>query len=150
MKRQLLLWLATVGGVGYLPLMPGTWGTLAGGPLWWLMAGLKPGHYGIVLLGLLILSVWATGWAEVYLGQRDASAIVIDEVVGLLVALAGRPRHWGWVLGGFLLFRVFDIWKPFPIFLIDEQIKGGAGIVLDDVLAGIYAWLVLTLLSRVI
>ncbi|MBW1917435.1 MAG: phosphatidylglycerophosphatase A [Deltaproteobacteria bacterium] len=150
MNKKLILALATVGGVGYLPLMPGTWGSLAAVPLWWVLGGLKPVDYGALLFGLLVLGIWVTGSAEVYLGQSDASPIVLDEVIGLLITLAGRPRHWGWVMGGFLLFRGLDIWKPFPIYLINEQIKGGVGIVLDDVLAGIYAWIVLTLISRVI
>lgn len=119
-------------------------------PVWWFLAGLTPIKYGAVLGGLLLSSIWVAGQAEFYLGQSDASAIVIDEVVGLLITLAGCPRHWGWMLGGLLLFRVMDIWKPFPIDLINSQVKGGLGIVLDDVLAGIYAWIVLALLAWVL
>ena len=136
--------------MGYLPLMPGTCGSVAALPLWWFLAGLPPIKYGLVLGGVLILSIWVAGRAEFYLGQSDAPAIVIDEVVGLLITLAGCPRHWGWMLGGLLLFRVMDIWKPFRIDLINSQVKGGVGIVLDDVLAGIYAWIVLALLARLL
>lgn len=146
--RKLILGLATGGGVGYLPLMPGTWGSLAAVPLWWLLAGLKPGTYGALLLGLIVVSSYAAGQAETYLSQTDAPAIVIDEVVGLLITLAGRPRQLGWVIGGLLLFRVMDIWKPFPINIINAKIKGGFGVVLDDVLAGVYAWIGLALISR--
>jgi phosphatidylglycerophosphatase A len=148
--KKLLLGLATGGGVGYLPLMPGTWGSLAAVPLWWLLADLKPGTYGALLLGLLVVGIYAAGQAESYLGQTDAPAIVIDEVVGLLITLAGRPRQLWWVLGGLLLFRVMDIWKPFPINIINARVKGGFGVMMDDVLAGVYAWIGLALISRIL
>lgn len=146
-SKKLILGLATVGGVGYLPLMPGTWGSLAGVALWWLLAGMGLCLYAAVVGGLFVISVYVAGHAESYLGQPDASAIVIDEVVGLLIALAGRPRRFWWVLGGFLLFRIMDIWKPFPVGLVNARVKGGLGVVLDDVLAGAYACGILTLMA---
>jgi len=135
---------ATWGGVGYLPLIPGTWGTLAALPLWWLLRPLGFWGYGLALVILVAVSIRVTGVAEVYLGP-DHPAIVFDEVVGLLVALAWAPFAWPWVLSGFTLFRLFDIWKPFPVKYC-EQLPGGWGVTLDDLAAGLLARGVLELL----
>jgi phosphatidylglycerophosphatase A len=135
--RQLVLALATCGGVGYLPGMPGTWGSLAALPLWWGLSHLGLGGYSLALVAILAVSVRITGLAQDYLGP-DHSAIVLDEMVGLLIALAGVPLRWPWVLVGFALFRLLDIWKPFPIKYC-EQLPGGWGVVLDDAAAGLLA-----------
>jgi len=143
-RRRLLLTVATWGGVGYLPGMPGTWGTLAALPLWWLLRHLGFWGYGLALVILVAVCIRVTGLAEVYLGP-DHPAIVFDEVVGLLVALAWAPFAWPWVLGGFTLFRLFDIWKPFPVKYC-ERLPGGWGVTLDDLAAGLMALGVLELL----
>jgi phosphatidylglycerophosphatase A len=144
-KKRLVLGLATWGGVGNLPLMPGTWGSLAALPLWWLLTWGRPMVYGLVLAGLLGVAIYVSREAEKYLGQSDPGSIVIDEVVGQLITLAGQPVTLLSLALGFFLFRVMDVLKPYPIRLIDTRVKGGWGVVLDDVLAGIYAWIILSL-----
>jgi phosphatidylglycerophosphatase A len=136
-RKQLVLALATCGGVGYLPGAPGTWGSLAAVPLWWLLSQLGLWGYGLVLAALLALSLRVCGLAQDYLGH-DHSAIVLDEMVGLLIALAGVPLKWPWLLIGFALFRLLDIWKPFPIKYC-ERLPGGWGVVMDDAAAGVLA-----------
>lgn len=106
------------------------------------LAPLPPAIYlGAVAL-LLILAAWTCGVAERRL-PHDDRAIVMDEVVGYLVTMFAAPAGWVWVIAGFALFRVFDIWKPFPIRRIDRGMSGGLGTVLDDVVAGLYAWALL-------
>lgn len=149
-KKRLILGLATWGGTGNLPVMPGTWGSLAAFPLWWLLAWGGAVVYALVLGGLLVTAVYVSREAEKYLGQSDASCIVIDEVVGQLITMAGQPVSWLSLVMGFFLFRLTDVLKPYPIRLIDTRVKGGWGVVLDDVLAGIYAWIALSLYLKYI
>ena len=141
MGKQLVLALATLGGVGYLPGMPGTWGSLAAVPVWWLLSHLGPWGYGLVLVIFLAVSIPVASRAQEYLGP-DHPAIVLDEIVGLLIALYGVPRQWLWIIIGFALFRLLDIWKPFPIKYC-EKLPGGWGVVLDDAAAGLGARVVL-------
>jgi phosphatidylglycerophosphatase A len=147
-REKLILCLATWFKVGHLPHMPGTWGSLAALPLWWLLQHLGPLGYGLAVVLFGVVSVYLSGRAEIYLQQPDASAIVIDEVVGQLIALAACPVSFYAVGLGVVLFRLFDIFKPFPIGLINSRLKGGLGIVLDDVVAGIYAGYILVILVR--
>ena len=139
---RLILPLATWGGTGYLPLAPGTWGTAAALPLWWLLSHLGPLGYALALAGIFIVAVLVAGPAQALLSQTDPSAIVIDEAVGLLVALAGVPLNWTLALTGFLLFRALDILKPWPISWFDRG-HSGFHVVLDDVSAGLLARVVL-------
>ena len=111
-------------------------------PLWWLLAHLGPLGYALVFAAVLTASLLVAGPAQTLLGRKDHPAIVIDEVVGLLVALAGVPMHWTWVLLGFLAFRVLDILKPWPIRWLSRG-RGGLEVVVDDVAAGVMARLVL-------
>jgi phosphatidylglycerophosphatase A len=141
--------LATWFGAGKLPIMPGTWGSLAALPLWWLLQHLGPLGYVLALIFLGAAGIWLSGRAESCLGQADAPVIVIDEVVGQLIALAPCPGNWFAVGLGVVLFRLFDIFKPFPIGAINSHLGGGLGIVLDDVVAGLYAGLALLLLLKV-
>ncbi len=136
-RQQWVLALATCGRVGYLPAMPGTWGSLAALPLWWGLSHLGAWGYGLALAVLLAISVWVTGAAQDYLGP-DHPAIVLDEMVGLLIALAGVPLKWPWIIIGFALFRLLDIWKPFPIKYC-EKLPRGWGVVMDDAAAGLLA-----------
>jgi len=125
--------------LGLIPFAPGTFGSLLGIPLHWLFSHL-PIFLGICSLGFVVLiSVWISGRAELLLGNKDPSQIVIDEVVGMAVALAGAPLEPSLVIIAFLFFRFFDIWKPFPIRYIDRSFPGGWGIVFDDVAAGVMA-----------
>jgi phosphatidylglycerophosphatase A len=138
-KDRLILFLASGLFLGLIPFAPGTFGSLLGILLHWLFSHL-PIFLGICSLGFVILiSVWISGRAELLLGNKDPSQIVIDEVVGMAVALAGAPIKPSLIIVAFMFFRFFDIWKPFPIKYIDKSFPGGWGIVLDDVAAGVMA-----------
>lgn len=137
--------IATGFGVGYLPKAPGTWGSLLALPLHFFLRQLAPGPYALALVGIFFLAVITTGQAEKILDRKDPGVVVIDEVIGMLITLIGAPDNPLLWLLGFALFRLFDIFKPYPIRLIDQRINGGLGIVLDDVLAGIYSFIVLQL-----
>jgi len=141
--RRLVLLLASNGGLGYAPLVPGTFGTLAGLPFFWLLAGLSPAGYLLAWTGITGLAVWVAGRAGRYYGVVDDRRIVIDELSGYLVTVAFHPWSWTTALLGFVWFRVFDIVKPPPVGWIDRHCKNGFGVVGDDVAAGIYAALAL-------
>ncbi|NHZ85494.1 MAG: phosphatidylglycerophosphatase A [Planctomycetia bacterium] len=146
MKNKLANWFSTVLMIGYLPVAPGTWGSLAALLIWYVIIG----HISSITLILLISIIFAFGVytssiTERYLEKIDPSVIVIDEWVGQWIALLFLPKSLLWGLIAFALFRLFDIWKPFPIKILDKM-SGGFGIMLDDVLAGIYALLVISLL----
>jgi phosphatidylglycerophosphatase A len=131
--------LAAWGPCGFAPVAPGTVGTLGALPLCWALGWLSwPGYLGATLL-LGALGVVAAARAGRYWGEADASPIVIDEVVGYLITMAGVPFSWPAALAGFLLFRLYDILKPWPASAFD-RIKSGFGVVMDDVCAGVFAW----------
>ena len=142
---RLLMFIATGAGSGYLPKAPGTWGTLVGLLLWWPLAGLSLAAYLAAVAVLFIVGVAGAGAAEKILDRGDPGVVVIDEIVGVLIALAAVPLHPVAALAGFALFRLFDIAKPFPVGWVDRHLHGGLGIMLDDVAAGLYALLVLHL-----
>lgn len=139
-------YIVTFFGVGYMKPAPGTWGTLATLPLalalnwlgpWWMMGAVAI----ITPLGIIA--------AENYqnqTGEHDRSEIVIDEVIGFLIAMTWLPITWQACVLGFFLFRLLDIWKPFPIGYLDRKIPGGVGVVADDIVAGIVTNIVLQLL----
>ena len=137
--RHPAYFIAFGGGSGLAPKAPGTFGSLAAIPLYLLLAPLAPIIYFFVTLALLFLGVWACARTERDLGVHDHPGIVWDEVVGMLVTLFLAPAGWVWLLIGFGLFRLFDIWKPFPISWLNAHGKGGWGIMLDDVAAGVAA-----------
>jgi phosphatidylglycerophosphatase A len=136
-KNRLVMGLATGGGVGYMPFAPGTFGSLLGLVLYVGLAALPFTAYGTVVAVLGLIGVWASTEAEQLLGQKDASIIVIDEVVGILLALwsVSLDRYIPVVLG-FGLFRLFDIIKPWPAL---ERLPQGWGVMMDDVVAGVMA-----------
>ena len=136
---KLAVQIATLFGAGNVGGAPGTVGSLLGLMLYvmTLLAGGAPA-VAIFFAWLLVFSIWSSAAAARHLGQKDPACVVIDEVVGMWVTLIGTQSHGPMLLAGFLLFRAFDIAKPFPIRKI-ESLPGGCGIVLDDVAAGIYA-----------
>ncbi|MDR2877860.1 MAG: phosphatidylglycerophosphatase A [Chromatiales bacterium] len=136
-------------GLGAVPWAPGTFGTLLGIPLYLLLKDLSWWVYGDAILLIFVLGAFAAEYTARVLGVHDHGAIVIDEVVGYLVAMIAAPAGWGWIIAGFVLFRVFDIWKPWPIGWLDRRVHGGFGIMLDDVVAGAYALLVMQIASRI-
>src|SRR3989338_7482754 len=148
MIQKIVLFLATGAGSGYLPWMQGTAGSLVGILLYYSLRSMPRGPYLAFVVAFFFLAVWASGLAEVIFGSKDPQRIVIDEVVGMLVTLALLPFSWWTVLVGFVLFRLFDIWKPFPARLLQDRLPGGWGVVGDDVMAGIYANIVLQALTR--
>jgi phosphatidylglycerophosphatase A len=142
MREQLKL-LAIFYGAGRLPKGPGTWGTLAAVPLALLLNWAGPLYaMGFVAL-LLPLAIVAAEFYEQDKGSHDHKEIVIDEVVGFLITMTWLPITWQAYLAGFCLFRVLDIFKPFPIGYLDKKIGGGVGVIADDVAAGIIASLIL-------
>ena len=142
---RLLMFIATGAGSGYLPKAPGPRGPLVGLLLWWPLAGLSLTAYLATVAVLFIVGVASAGAAEKILDRGDPGVVVIDEIVGVLIALAAVPLHPVAALAGFALFRLFDIAKPFPVGWVDRHLHGGLGIMLDDVAAGLYALLVLHL-----
>lgn len=147
---RLFMAIATGFGVGSLPRAPGTWGSLLALPLHALLSRLPPEQYAMALAAFFAIAVLSAGAAEKILDRKDPQVVVIDEVMGMLITLIAAPaKPLVWLLG-FALFRFFDILKPWPIRFIDQRVNGGIGIVLDDVMAGIYSLAVLQLLCRLI
>lgn len=144
------MFIATGAGSGYLPKAPGTWGSAVGLLLWWPLARLSLTAYLAVVALLFVVGVWSAGAAEKILDRGDPGVVVIDEIVGVLIALAGTSLHPTTAIVGFALFRLFDITKPFPVGWVDRHLHGGLGIMLDDVAAGLYALLVLHLGLRLL
>jgi phosphatidylglycerophosphatase A len=126
-------------GSGAAPKAPGTFGTLAAIPLWLLFSDLPILSYIAVIVVASLVGIWLCGQTSKDLGVHDHGGIVWDEFVGLWITYIALPEGWLWVLFGFLLFRLFDIWKPWPIGWADRKVNGGLGIMLDDILAGCMA-----------
>jgi len=140
--KFLARFLATVGYVGYAPVAPGTAGSLAALPVvWYVYPRLSPAIAGSFVLGFCVIAIWAAH-QEVSDEQKDPQHVVIDELVGQMIALLFIPLGIFTIAAGFALFRIFDVFKPFPS-RQSEKLPGGWGIVIDDVVAGIYANIVL-------
>jgi phosphatidylglycerophosphatase A len=141
--RNPIHFLALGFGSGCAPFAPGTFGTLAAIPLYLLLQRLPLLPY-LAVVGLAFgFGVWICGRAARDLGVHDHPSIVWDEVVGYWLTMTAAPPGWAWIVLGFALFRLFDILKPWPIQAADRRVGGGFGIMFDDVLAGVYAWLAL-------
>ena len=134
-------------GSGLMPKAPGTWGTVAAIPMYLLLSNTHWAVYCVLTLLAFILGVWVCTKVSNDLGVEDYKGIVWDEVVGYLLTMFLAPKGLEWIILGFVLFRLFDIWKPFPICVIDRKIKSGLGIMLDDVAAAVPAWLILQALA---
>lgn len=130
-------------GSGLAKTAPGTFGTMVGLPLFWLMPLIPESAHYFVLLALFLIGIPLCTKAGNDLGVSDHGSIVWDEIVAMMLVLKLTPAHWAWWLAAFALFRLFDIWKPFPIKQCDAQLKGGFGVMMDDLLAAIYAIIVL-------
>ena len=136
---KIALILGTWFGCGLVPLGAGTLGTLGAIPLIIVLEELGIRSHVITLIPVLAIAIWASARTQSLLGREDPSEVVIDEVAGFLLTMAFLPYTWLSLCLGFFLFRFFDILKPFPIKQL-EKLKGGFGIVADDLMAGIYAW----------
>ncbi len=146
MINRFVVLLATGFGVGYSPLAPGTLGTLIAIPVYYFLSNISSPIYEITLTGFFFLCVWISENAEIAFWKKDDRRIVIDEIVGFLITMLWVPKTILFVIIGFFLFRVFDILKPFPIRRLEKGFKGGFGVVLDDVVAGVYANIVLQII----
>lgn len=134
------MFFASWGYTGYAPVASGTVGTLAAIPFFWLFAHIPGSLLPVLACAVAIaLACWFAGVAEKALDEHDSGVIVIDEVVGYLAATLLLPSTWTVTIYAFFIFRLFDIVKPPPAAYFDEQVRGGAGVVLDDVVAGLYA-----------
>jgi len=149
--QKLTVFLAFGFGVGKLPKAPGTFGTLVGVGLYLILQafGLSTIEYAGLVSLLFALGIWLCHEAEKILDVPDHPGIVWDEIVGYLMTMFLAPTGWLWVIVGFVLFRLFDIWKPYPIGLVDRQVKGGLGTMLDDALAAVYAGVMLQAIAWV-
>ena len=145
MKRFILI-LATGFGVGYSPIAPGSLGTLVAIPVYYFLSNISSPIYEITLIGFFFLSVWISENAEIFFGKKDDQRIVIDEIMGFLVTMLWVPKTAILMVVGFFLFRFFDILKPFPIRHLEKRFKGGFGVVLDDVMAGVYGNIILQMI----
>ncbi len=141
--KHFILILATGFGVGYSPVAPGTLGTLVAIPVFYFLSNISSPVYEITLIGFFFLSVWISENAEIFFGKKDDQRIVLDEMMGFLVTMLWIPKTAILILIGFFLFRFFDILKPFPTRRLEKKLRGGYGVVLDDVLAGVYGNIVL-------
>ena len=126
-------------GSGLSPKAPGTMGTVAAIPLYLLLCQLSLELYSVVLLVSIVAGVWICSRASADLGVHDHPGIVWDEFVGFWITLWAIPAEWPWILAGFVLFRIFDIAKPWPISWLDRNVHGGLGIMIDDILAGVFS-----------
>jgi len=144
-RRNAIKFFATGCFIGRSPIAPGTFGSLIGLPVIYVLSGL-PWHMAFVGIALLIAgAVWVSGEAERFYDVKDPGCIVIDEIAGMAVSLYAIPLSIGTGLAGFLLFRFFDITKLPPIRQLEQRLSGGWGIVMDDIAAGVMANLVLRL-----
>jgi len=148
LTRRLALAVATGAGAGYSPVASGTAGAAVGAVLFWPLAALPVPLYAVTVIGITCLGIWAADLADRTWGTKDDGRIVVDEIAGQLISLfplllLGRARSPGWIVTGFVAFRVFDVWKPGPARWLEENLEGGAGVVLDDVAAGVLAALAL-------
>ena len=147
--NHFILFFATGFGVGYSPIAPGTLGTLVTIPIYYFLSAIQSPIYEVTLIAFFFLSVWISENAEIFLGKKDDPRIVIDEMMGFLITMLWVPKTVFFIVIGFFLFRFFDIVKLPPLRLM-ERAKGGFGVVLDDVLAGIYGNISLHLILIVV
>ena len=143
---KLIVALATGLYSGKIPFAPGTWGSAFALIPWYFCRGLSLVNYLIVLAVIFVVGFLISGSAEKIIDRPDPGCIVIDEILGMFITLTLAPNHPAAWLLGFVLFRIFDVLKPFPVSWLDTHLHGGIGIMMDDVMAGIYALICLQLI----
>lgn len=146
MQRKIVKYLACGLGLGLIPVAPGTFGTLLGIPFAFYLHRYGFFSYMLVTLLFTVFAVMIAELAGPIFDESDSPKIVIDEVAGFLVTMTWLPMTWQSLLIGFVLFRLFDAWKPGPIGYLDRKVKGGLGVVIDDVAAGIVANIILQII----
>ena len=144
--RNPVVFLATGAYIGFVPKAPGTAGSLWGLPLAWILSRIPFPEAILWTLLFALITVLVSGSAEKYFEKKDPGCIVIDEILGLVVGLLGLPFNAFTAISGFVLFRFFDIFKPFPVRWFQNHFNGGWGIALDDVAAGIYTNILLNVI----
>jgi phosphatidylglycerophosphatase A len=147
---RLIVALATGLYSGKIPFAPGTWGSAFALIPWYLCRGLSLVNYLIVLAVIFVVGFLTSGSAEKIFDRPDPGCIVIDEILGMFITLTLAPNHPAAWLLGFVLFRIFDVLKPYPVSWFDTHLHGGIGIMMDDVMAGLYALICLQLIWLVI
>jgi phosphatidylglycerophosphatase A len=149
-KEKAVMFSATGCFIGNIPFAPGTFGSLAGIVLSFILSKTSVPTAILCTTIFIIFSIWIANDAEKILKKKDPGSIVIDEIAGMAVTLIGLPFNLFCVASGFILFRVLDIIKPFPIRYIEKRVSGGAGIVLDDIAAGVIANVILRMILMVL
>jgi len=144
-----MLFIAQGAFSGRVPFAPGTAGTAAGVLIYLLLKDVSPMWYGTACIGAAVLGTWSAGIADRLLGTKDSPSIVIDEIAGFLVAMLLVPFSWWSVAGGFVLFRFFDILKPWPLKRL-QDIPGGPGVMLDDIGAAVYTNIILQVAGSIL
>jgi phosphatidylglycerophosphatase A len=145
-------WIASGFGSGLSPVAPGTAGSAVAVIAWFALRDLSWPLYVVVIALAFALGVWASNIVIAKLHIEDPGVIVWDEFVGQWIALAPLlwiALDWRWIVAAFVLFRVFDVWKPWPVSWADRRVKGGFGVMFDDVIAGVYAAIVIAIAARV-
>jgi phosphatidylglycerophosphatase A len=140
--KAVILFIAQGAYSGKSPFAPGTAGTVVGVLLYLVMRGVGPAWYLAAAAAVIVIGIWTAGRAEVLLGEKDAQSIVIDEIAGYLISMVLAPSGWIYVVAAFILFRVFDVIKPWPLKRL-QDLHGGLGVMFDDIGAGIYTNIVL-------
>jgi phosphatidylglycerophosphatase A len=137
-------------GTGIAPFAPGTFGTLGAVLIYLLIQSLPLFSYLLFTAIFIVISIWVSEKISKKIHVHDHPGMCIDEFAGYFVTMIHAPHGWGWILYGFLLFRLFDIWKPWPINIIDRDVHGGFGMILDDVVAGLFAFCIIQLTAIII
>jgi len=137
-------------GTGYSPFAPGTLGTLAGIIIYLLVKDLSITYYLALTIILFVLGIFMCSYTTRALNTDNHPDIVWDEIVGYLITMFYAPSQWWWIVIGFILFRIFDIFKPWPVNLADKRVKGGLGVMLDDIIAGIYSLTIIQIIAYIL
>jgi phosphatidylglycerophosphatase A len=148
-KGKIALFVATGANVGKIPFAPGTFGSLLGLMICFLLSLTSVPVAAMAAIVLILVSVWASEHAEKIMGKKDPGSVVIDEVAGMVITMVGIPFGPLTATSGFILFRLLDIIKPPPVRFFQDDLPGGAGIVMDDVAAGIIANILLQVICLV-
>jgi phosphatidylglycerophosphatase A len=141
--RNPLYFIAFGLGSGASPIAPGTFGTLMAIPFYLLLRELSLSSYLIFVILFIAASSWLSDYISRQIHEHDHPGMCIDEFAGFFVTMINAPHSWLWIALGFALFRLFDIWKPWPIRYIDKHVHGGFGMILDDVVAGLFAMIII-------
>lgn len=134
-------------GSGAMPFAPGTFGTLMAIPFYLVLRPLSLTAYLSFVIAFIVFSSWLSHRLSREIHEHDHPGMCIDEFAGFFVTMINAPHGIFWVILGFALFRLFDIWKPWPIYIIDRSVEGGFGMVLDDIVAGLFAMIIIQILA---